>query len=327
MPANAQTGTVVWANNASLGNPHIQAFDLGTGAAKADFLAPNPDAHKAKANGRGIAVMGTKIYYSLANSGSVYLTDTVTHADGGVAFTTGLPGIAGLSWDGAALWVLPYVNLDANIPSSQNVYSYSLNGTLLNTVRLTPLIFPNPAVPRDGLAVTPTGFLIDRGASVPYDLFDRSGNVVSLYLIVSPLRSTGVAFDGQQFIVSDVITQQISMYDLSGMFLSTTSLSGAPIPFGLEGLSFVAPPVQSPFDTVGVTKVGYTIATKQLKVEATSTNPQAILTVSVTSTGQLLGALSNAGGGKYTGQFIVPTNPQNITVKSSGGGAAALPVI
>ena len=325
MPANAQTGTLVWANNASLGNPHIQAFDLGTGAAVADFLAPNPDAHKAKANGRGIAVVGTKIYYSLANTGSVYLTDTVTHADGGVAFNTGLPGIAGLSWDGTALWVLPYVNLDANIPASQNVYSYSPTGTLLNTVRLTPPIFPNPPVPRDGLAVTPTGFLIDRGASVPYDLFDLNGNVVTMYLIVSPLRSTGVAFDGQHFIVSDVVIQQISMYDLSGLFLSTTSLSGASIPFGLEGLSVVAPPVLPPppgIDTVGIAKAGYTISTNQLKVAATSTNPQATLTVSVTSTGLLLGTLSNAGGGKYTGQFIVAANPQNITVKSSAGGAA-----
>jgi hypothetical protein len=328
MSANAQTGTVVWANNASLGNPHIQAFDLDTGAALADFPAPSPDAHKAKANGRGIAVMGTKIYYSLANSGSVYLTDTVTHADGGVAFNTGLPGIGGLSWDGAALWVLPYVNLDPNSPSSQNVYSYSLNGTLLSTVRLTPPIFPTPAVPRDGLAVTPTGFLIDRGASVPYDMFDLSGNAVSLYLIVSPLRSAGVAFDGLHFIVSDVLIQQISIYDLTGLFLSTTALSGAPIPFGLEGLSFVAPPVQPPppvSDTVRISKVGY--SSNQLRIEATSTNPQAILTVSVTSSGQLLGTLSNAGGGKYTGQFIVSTKPQNITVNSSGGGVATAPVI
>ena len=459
------------------------------------------------------------------------MTDTVTHADGGVAFSTGLPGIAGLSWDGTALWVLPYVNLDANIPSSQNVYSYSPSGSLLKTVRLTPPVFPNPSAPRDGFVVTPTGFVTDRGASVPYDLFDLSGNLVTPYFIISPLRSTGVAFDGQQFIVSDVVTQQISMYGLNGLFLSTTSLSGAVIPFGLEGLSVVAsttppvppaptpvalatlsfspatatggglpvvgmvtlsgpapagnaivtissgnqalasvpggmvtmaagvrsatfpvtttavaaattvtlsaayngatvsanlvlipsfrlasvtlnpttlaggsfgvgtvtltspsdgsalitlsssnpllarvsgsvlvpagvssvgftvgaqagsgtaiisaslggvtqsatltvtagppPPPAPPSDTVTVTRAEYAVNAQQLKIEATSSSSQATLTVSVTSTSQVIGTLSNAGGGKYNGQFIVPVNPRNITVKSSGGGTATLSV-
>ena len=67
--ARAQTpGILVWANNASPGSPHLQAFDMSTGAAAADFPAPNPDAQKGKANGRGIAVVDTKIYYSLANT-------------------------------------------------------------------------------------------------------------------------------------------------------------------------------------------------------------------------------------------------------------------
>ena len=48
----------------------------------------------------------------------------------------------------------------------------------------------------------------------------------------------------------------------------------------------------------------------------------ATLQVFVTASGALIGTLSNAGGGKYQGQFSWPTNPVNITLKSSLGGSA-----
>jgi len=57
-------------------------------------------------------------------------------------------------------------------------------------------------------------------------------------------------------------------------------------------------------------------------VEATSTRSTATLQVFVSSTGQLIGTLSNTGGGQYRGEFNVSTNPQNITVRSSLGGVA-----
>jgi len=80
-------------------------------------------------------------------------------------------------------------------------------------------------------------------------------------------------------------------------------------------------PAQS--DTVGVTKAEYTSSKKVLLVEATSTSTNATLQVFVTSTNQLIGTLTNKGGGKYTGQFSWSTNPQNITVKSSLGGSSS----
>ena len=48
----------------------------------------------------------------------------------------------------------------------------------------------------------------------------------------------------------------------------------------------------------------------------------ATLKVYVASTSQLIGPLANNGGGKYSGQFSWPSNPQIITVKSSLGGSA-----
>lgn len=237
---SARAGTVVWANNASLGNPHIQAYDLETGANVADFAAPNADARKGNANGRGIAVVGTTIYYTLANTGKVYVTDTNSHKDLGVAFSTPLIGIAAIAWDGSGLWVIPYVGLGSFNPQSDNAYKYSTNGTLLQTVGLTPPGFNNFAgntEPRDGLAVTPTGFVTDRGPSVPYDLYDLNGNVVTQFFVTSQFRSSGITFDGTNYIVSDIVTQALSVYDGNGVFLRSVQLSGAVIPFGLEGLS------------------------------------------------------------------------------------------
>jgi hypothetical protein len=59
-----------------------------------------------------------------------------------------------------------------------------------------------------------------------------------------------------------------------------------------------------------------------LRVEATSTRTNATLQVFVTSNGQLIGTLTNNGGGKYGGELNWSVNPQNITVRSSFGGAA-----
>ena len=75
-------------------------------------------------------------------------------------------------------------------------------------------------------------------------------------------------------------------------------------------------------DRISITRAEYTVSKKELRVEATSSNTAATLKVYATSTNALIGALTNNGGGKYSGQFNVASNPQNITVKSSDGGGA-----
>jgi hypothetical protein len=59
-----------------------------------------------------------------------------------------------------------------------------------------------------------------------------------------------------------------------------------------------------------------------LRVEATSTNSSATMRVHVSSTNELIGTLSNDGGGRYRGEFSWATNPQSVTVRSSLGGSA-----
>ena len=79
------------------------------------------------------------------------------------------------------------------------------------------------------------------------------------------------------------------------------------------------PPVTA--DTVAITLAQYRLSTKKLSVQATSTSATATLKVYVTATDQLIGTLKNSGS-KYSGQFSWPSNPQNITVRSSLGGSA-----
>jgi len=74
---------------------------------------------------------------------------------------------------------------------------------------------------------------------------------------------------------------------------------------------------------VGITKAEYKVADKMLSVEATSTSTRATLQVFATATNQLIGTLTNNGGGRYAGQFAWPTSPQNVTVRSSKGGSAS----
>jgi hypothetical protein len=75
-------------------------------------------------------------------------------------------------------------------------------------------------------------------------------------------------------------------------------------------------------DTVSITRAEYDTGQRRLRIEATSTRSNATLQAFVTSNNQLIGTLSNDGGGRYRGEFSWPVNPQNITVRSNFGGQA-----
>ncbi len=108
--------------------------------------------------------------------------------------------------------------------------------------------------------------------------------------------------------------------------VNTTSVSStfnATISATLNGISRSATLTVTPAgDTVNIQRAEYTASNRTLRVEATSTRTNATLQAFVTASGQLIGTLTNNGGGKYSGQLNSATNPQNITVRSSFGGAA-----
>ncbi|HYY55913.1 MAG TPA: FG-GAP-like repeat-containing protein, partial [Pyrinomonadaceae bacterium] len=113
--------------------------------------------------------------------------------------------------------------------------------------------------------------------------------------------------------------------------VNTTSVSSsfnATITASLNGGSRSAQLTVTPAgDTVAIQRAEYTASDRVLRVEATSTRTNATLQVFVTSNGQLIGTLTNNGGGKYGGQLNWSVNPQNITVRSSFGGSATRAVV
>lgn len=235
----ARAATAVWTFDAGLGR--IQAFELETGNAVADFVAPHKDADPAKLNGRGIALVGTSIYYTLAGSPNVYKTDTVTHADLGIAFTTPLTaGINSLSWDGASFWMVAAEPTDQTKPVDENVYQFSPTGKLLQTIKL-----PRPAntnLACDGIAVTGYGIVANRG-SVPYDIYDFSGKLRKAAFITAPFRTKGIAFDGIGYIVSDVMNARLAIFDATGKFVRFVTLRADNMPLGIMGVALSPAPV------------------------------------------------------------------------------------
>src|SRR6266403_758504 len=88
----------------------------------------------------------------------------------------------------------------------------------------------------------------------------------------------------------------------------------------------VRPEATTAPDSVAITRAEYDTGNRRLRVEATSTNANATLQVFVTSSSQLIGTLSNQGGGRFRAEFTWPVNPQSITVRSSSGGSASVVV-
>jgi len=63
-----------------------------------------------------------------------------------------------------------------------------------------------------------------------------------------------------------------------------------------------------------------------LWIEVTSTSASATLNAYVTQTGQFIGTLVNNGSGRYSLRVSWPSNPLNITIRSSAGGLGTSPV-
>jgi hypothetical protein len=76
-------------------------------------------------------------------------------------------------------------------------------------------------------------------------------------------------------------------------------------------------------DTVTIAKAQYSISGSQLKVNATDSNPAAVLTVKVTSSGEILGTMQSRGDGNYQLKKVGIANPVNVTVTSNLGGSAS----
>jgi hypothetical protein len=78
----------------------------------------------------------------------------------------------------------------------------------------------------------------------------------------------------------------------------------------------------APSDSVAIQQAVYHKGKQELTIQATSSNPAAMLKAYATSTGALIGTLRNDGGGRYSASFRKVANPGSVTVVSDRGGSA-----
>ena len=209
---------VIWENSAGY---DMGAFNPVTGS-ETTTLTQN------KGNGRGIVVVGDTVYYTTADSGNVYKRSASTNADLGVAFTVpGARGLQAISYDGTNFWVGDY-------SGTTKAYYVSPAGALLNTITLDPTI-THIAGYYDGLEYFNGKLIANRfdgccGGANEYDISNLNGSLFQAAFINTTGHGlgTGIAFDGTDFFVSDIGSNQISVWDgTTGAFIRDIALQGS----------------------------------------------------------------------------------------------------
>src|SRR5450755_2108904 len=208
--ANAE---VIYVNQADFGPHHLQARDATTGAIILDFSLPG--------NGRGVVKVGNILYVTTANSNNVDEYDATTGTFIATAFSVaGATGLSTLAYDGTNFYIGDY-------SGTNNVYYYSTTGTLLQTIPLSLC-----ADHCDGLEYFNTGaggrLISNRGDAAPggvYDVYDTNGTLLTPAFITTGDFSTGIAFDGTDFYVSNIFTRTLGVYNTSGVLQRTVDVS------------------------------------------------------------------------------------------------------
>lgn len=205
----------------SVGTHGVDAIDPTTGA-----LIKNCPQNKG--NGRGVVIVGNIVYYTTADTNSVYKMDFTTCADLGVAFTVaGATALSTIAYDGTNFWIGDY-------SGTNHAFLYSPTGTLLKTISLV-----NCTGFCDGLEFFNGKLISNRGDNInqPYDVYDTNGALLTSAFITPTLASgvTGIAFDGTNFFISYLSLGQVGVFNgTTGAHIRDMTV---PIP-GYEDMSF-----------------------------------------------------------------------------------------
>lgn len=175
-------------------------------------------------NGRGIVVVSGVIYYTCASGNSVYSYTLATNTDHGVKFTVASAGaLSTMAYDGTNFWLGDYGG-----KSPGAAYLYTPAGTLLKTVTLADC-----TTNCDGLEYFLQGgstprLISNRGDAVdPYDIYDINGNLITASFITTGFSGTGIAYDGTNFLVSEIYNSKIAKYSgTTGSLMSETTITG-----------------------------------------------------------------------------------------------------
>lgn len=215
--ATSATAATIYGNSA--GSNALHTLDGTTGVESARFLG-------GKGNGRGIVVVGNVIYYTVVGDSKIYTMDRTSGLNTGFIQTSNA-SMATLAWDGSQFWTADY-------SGSNKAFRINLAGANTSTITLA-----NATGNMDGLEWFNGKLIGNRcDACGIYDIYDLSGNVLTAGFITSAGSSTGIAYDGANFVVSNVFGSSVSYFSgTTGTFLNTVNLTGGGGGFLIEDLS------------------------------------------------------------------------------------------
>lgn len=208
--AGAAQAGLLWGNSAG-GSMVIEAVDQNTLAVVHQYSAGS-------GNGRSVVVVGNTVYYTRVGDNKIYKLDANTGLSLG-AIATSVASMSTLGWDGSQFWSSDYAG-------SNKAYRIDTSGNVTKTITLS-LASTN----MDGMEYFNGKLISNRcDACGIYDIYDLDGNVLQAAFITSASSSTGIAFDGTNFLVSNIFANSISRFNGTTGALINTSTIGAPNP-------------------------------------------------------------------------------------------------
>lgn len=211
----------IYGNSASFGNNPIHYIDSATGVEQQRFTG------QPSGNGRGVVTIGDSVFYTVVGDPTIYEIDRVTGTPIGSLLTQN-QSMSTIAWDGTHFWTADYSG------TNQAFRIDPVTGLNVATISLA-----NAQNFMDGLEYFNGKLIGNRcDACGIYDIYDLSGNVLTANFITAPSSATGIAYDGINFLVSNIFSSSIGVYDgVTGLLLNTINLTGNFGSFLIEDLS------------------------------------------------------------------------------------------
>jgi hypothetical protein len=203
----------VYGNSAG-GTLALETFNVDTAAGTATEVSEfNPQS----GNGRGMVVVGDVMHYTRVGDPNIYQIDKNTGVPQG-SIATSVGSMSTIAYDGTNFWTTDYAG------SNQGFYIDAVTGSTLNTVS-----FSQATGFMDGMEYFNGKLIVNRtdggfGGPIVYDVYDLDGNLLTASFITAT-NGTGIAYDGTNFLVSDIYGNRLSVFDGStGAFIKFIDL-------------------------------------------------------------------------------------------------------
>ena len=227
LPSLAHADDTLFGNNAGSGNDMANEFDVNIGAGTATLVKSFT---LNSGNGRGMVVVGNVMYTTVVGDSHIYETNVTTGLSIG-SINTSIASMSTIAWDGTEFWTSDY-------SGSTHAYEISTSGALLKTITLS-----SAGNNYDGMEFFNGQLIANEGdAQGPYDVYSLAGGSPTTANFLNTAAhnnsSTGIAFDGTDFLTSNIFSSSISVWNgTTGAFIETITLPTTPSGNLIEDLS------------------------------------------------------------------------------------------